>query len=101
MAARPATKLESILGAERAAACEAEIKERIRPDDTPELRRTLVKAILYKHIDKANLPMNDIQKFISSSEFDYCKRMKNDIVCSIWENPGSLEYHVHPNQKSR
>ena len=83
--ARPVTKLESILGVERSAVCETEIKERIHPEDTPELRKALVKDILFRHIDKANLAIDDIQKFINDSELCYCVRMKNNIVNAIWD----------------
>ena len=98
--ARPATKLESILGVERAAVCEAEIQERIHVDDTPELRKQLVKEILYRHINKANLAIDDIQRLIEKSEKCYCTRMKNNIVNVIWDAQRD-DFAVNPNQRSR
>ena len=100
MAGRPATKIESLLGVEKAAACEEEIRVRSHPDDTPEFRETLVREILRRHIHKANLRMNDIAAFIGRFDLINIRNLEAILVGEIYES-NAEGYQVDENQRSR
>lgn len=100
MAARPATKLESLLGVEKAELCEEEIRTRSHPDDTLEFRKELVKEILRQHIHKANLRMNDIAHFIGRDDLINILNLEAILVNEIYES-NEEGYQVDKNQRIR
>ena len=100
MGTRPATKIESLLGIEKAAACEEEIRVRSHPDDTPEFREALVKEILGRHIHKANLRMNNISAFIGINDLINIRNLEAILVGEIYES-NEEGYQVSKNQRSR
>ena len=100
MAARPATKLESLLGVEQAAACEEEIRVRSHTDDTPDFRKELVREILRRHIHKANLRMNDVAAFIGRDDLINIQNLEAILVGKIYDS-NEEGYQVDKNQRSR
>ena len=98
MASRPATLIESILGIEKAKACEEEIKDRIHPEDRPAFRERLVREILQRHIHKANLGLNDIVAITQKEEM--CWDLEKRVVSKIYES-NKDGYQVDKNQRSR
>ena len=103
MASRPATPIESLLGVEKAASCEEEIRVRSHPDDTPEFRKQLVEEVLRRHIHKANLRLNDIAHFIGSDDPNGQINIRNlgaILVDKIYKS-NKEGYQVDKNQRSR
>lgn len=77
MAGRPATLLESILGVEKAKACEVEIQNRIHPDDEPSLRLELIYSILTRYSQESKPKIYEILQLIPS---DKAKMIYNDAL---------------------
>ena len=100
MNSRPATTLESIIGVEKAKACEEEIRTRSHPDDTPEFRESLVQEILRRHIRKANLRLNDIAHFIGINNQINILNLEAILIGKVYES-NEKGYQVDKNQRSR
>ena len=100
MGARPATPLESLLGIEKAKACEDEIKSRSHRDDTPELRESLVKEILGRHLLKGNMQFSDIINCVPFHKKSAWQSLIQILVKEIYE-ANEESYQVDKNQKSR
>ena len=100
MASRPATQLETLLGVEKAAVCEEEIRVRSHPDDTPEFREQLVREVLRRHIHKANLRLNDIASFIGKDDPINIRNLEAILTDAIYES-NEEGYQVDKNQRSR
>lgn len=80
MASRPATKLESILGLEKARACLQEIEDRIHPEDTTFLRSALIKDVLYRHIEKCDLSLKEMVSILTQEEKPFYNRLIGMLV---------------------
>ena len=103
MASRPSTKIETLLGVEKAKLCEEEIRVRSHPDDTPEFREQLVREVLQRHIHNANLRMNDIAAFIGNGSLKKLINIRNleaILVDKVYES-NEEGYQVDKNQRSR
>ena len=100
MASRPASMIETMLGVEKAALCEEEIRVRSHPDDTPEFRENLVREILRRHIHKANLRLNDIAQFIGRDDLINISNLEAMLVNEIYDS-NEEGYQVDKNQRSR
>ena len=66
--ARPATLLESVLGVEKAKECEAEIQNRIHPEDESHIREELIESILARHIRKHKPKIREILQLLPSGK---------------------------------
>ena len=84
-ASRPMTKMESLLGIERAEDCEAEIKVRIHPEDTQDFRKALLKEILDRYVRKSDLRVSDFMTYLEEDEKHYCRRLEINMVGLLYD----------------
>lgn len=85
MGARPATKLESILGIEGARACLQEIEDRIHLEDTPQFRAHLIKEILGRHISNRDLSLTELIPFFPKMRKEYQRDLIGRLISDTFQ----------------